>query len=161
MAVPVSSRSPELACFRGWLESVLALSGGFGSSPWELDRLFRAWGWAWEDSLKVCRWYRGSGFRDPLCPLVGAVVARCLGHRLDRRVVLGCPRVSALCAGMFYGRWREAEGVISGDSSACCLYARVVGVLPGRMHNRMVLEGDPFWVGVYGDWLRTNPRVVR
>lgn len=104
----------------------------------------------WRDvrvpSYRLVSWWRGGGYAeieqradDP----VWAYFARCMGHRLDKRVVLGSPRVAVLCAWAFFdGRWRDCEEVLGGDHVACYLYADLLGGrLPWRLHNRLVMEG--------------------
>lgn len=147
MADPVSSRNDrDFRLFAGWSSGVRLLADGSlcAERAWEWDRLERAW----SDAARVrpyvvSSWYRGSlvPSRD-LTPVVWAVVARCMGHRLDRGLVFRFPRVAALCTGLFFrGRWKECEGVVGGDVVACYFYARALGGrLPDHLHNRVILE---------------------
>jgi len=129
--------------FSSWSSGVFLLADG-----WPLDSL--RWGYyigAWRDArvqpYVVARWYRRSCVlsRD-LDPVVWCVLARCLGHRLDRGLVLRFPRVAALCSALFFkGRWREGEDSIGGDVVACYFYALALGGrLPDHLHNRLILE---------------------
>lgn len=108
---------------------------------------FSSMGWAWRaarvESRVLAGWYRRLPGRDRMSPVVEAWLSRCMGHRLDRRLVLCFPRVAVLCAGVFYGgRWGDCEGVLGDDWGACYLYAGVLGGrLPSALHNRVVLEG--------------------
>lgn len=143
--VDSSRMCPERSLFRGFLESLEVLAGGCSKDDERgFARVLGAWDSLLLDGLgPVVRWYRAAGHEFGLDPVARAYVGRCMGHRLDRGVVFRHPCVAALCAGMFYGgRWRECEGVVSGDHAACYLYARVLGGrLPVAMHNRLVLEG--------------------
>ena len=140
MAVPVSSSNPRRSLFRGWLRDlgVVMVGGSFGA-------ILESWPRVLVDSRSLASWYREGGYeelrvdaRDP----VWSYVARCLGHRLDRRVVLGHPRVAVMCAWAFHeGRWADCEGVLGGDRVACYLYAGVRGGLPDCLHSRLVMEG--------------------
>lgn len=136
-----SRMCPERSLFMGMLRSLEVL--GAGSKDGE-GGLVACWDSLLLDGLgPVVRWYRAVGHEFSLDPLARAYVHRCMGHRLDRGVVFRHPCVAALCAVMFHGgRWRDCEGVVSGDHAACYLYARGLGGrLPMAMHNRLVLEG--------------------
>lgn len=149
MGVPVSSRNDlSRHLFRLWLRDMDVLVGRvvFGSESWEFGEVVRAWSGVLVPSYRLVSWYRDGGYEDlKSCAEdpVWAYFARCMGHRLNRRVVLGSPRVSALCAWAFFdGRWRECEGVLGGDPVACYLYAGLLGGrLPRVLHSRMVMEG--------------------
>lgn len=157
MGVRVSSRNEEdYRSFRLWSEGVvgLSISESF-DGPWCMDRVLRSWRCSEVQSRWVVSWYRGMGCSVPIEPVVGAVLWRCMGHRLNRGLVLGFPRVAALCARLFwYGRWREAEGCLGGDPVACYLYALVLeDRLPDHLHNRMVLEHGSGMGWVVGRYL--------
>jgi hypothetical protein len=147
MAVQISSRNPSEMLFRNWmLDMNIVLGRQVSWNPLgELEALLEAWRRALVSPRVLAGWYRDGGASqirvcagDP----VWSYVARCLGHRLDRRSVLGCPRVAVLCAWAFHdGRWRDCEGVLGGDRVACYLYAGVRGGLPDSLHNRLVMEG--------------------
>ena len=147
MAVRVVSSNPRRALFREWLRDVDVVLGR--ESRWHPAGVFAGvldcWRRVLVEPRVLCSWYREGGYeefrvdaRDP----VWAYVSRCLGHRLDRRLVLGNPRAAVMCAWAFYeGRWRDCEGVLGGDHVACYLYAGVCGGLPRALHSRMVMEG--------------------
>lgn len=143
----ISSRNErDCRLFRHWSTGVRTLAE-VDSSSW--DVLKGAWSEArWAQPYVVASWYRGSSVLSRnLSPVVWAVVARCLGHRLDRRLVCRFPRVAALCSSLFFkGRWREAEDSIGGDVVACYFYASALGGrLPDHLHNRLILE----WSGEF------------
>ena len=146
MAVGVSSRfGSERLLLGGFVSDFgLLVVGCSKDDEAGFSRLLCAWerlrGWGLGP---VVRWYRAVGHEFDLEPVVLSYVHRCMGHRLDRRLVLRHPCVAALCAGVFEGgRWLECEGVVSGDHAASYLYAGGLGGrLPASMHNRMVLEG--------------------
>jgi len=119
-----------------------------------LNGVVEAFDGARERSYTVRRWYRGGGWGVQMKPAVAAYVNRCLGHRLDRVLLMRFPRLLPLCALVFHeGRWREAEEVVGGDHIACYLYARALGgVLPPPMHNRLVLEGGSVAVRYVADF---------
>lgn len=148
MAVQISSsKSPGYVLLRDWLVDLdVVLGRGFRWHPvGEFESVCESWGRLLVSSCVLRGWYRGGGHEllrarsgDP----VWAYMARCLGHRLDRRAVLGSPRVAVLCAWAFFdGSWLDCEGVLGGDHVACYLYSGVRGGLPRALHNRLVLEG--------------------
>jgi len=146
MGVIDSSRMcPERSLFRGFVVDFGVLVMGCSKDDEAgFSRLLESWEWLRGWGLgPVVRWYRAVGHEFDLEPVVSSYVHRCMGHRLDRRLVLRHACVAALCAGVFEGgRWLECEGVVSGDHAASYLYARVLGGrLPPAMHNRLVLEG--------------------
>lgn len=152
MGAGVRQENWQLLSFRRWVGGVRGLVPG-DDVFW--SQVLYCWDNALESPWRVRDWYRGSGFGDGLEPAVWCVLGPCLGHHLNRGLLLRFPRLAALYAGMFVGeRWRPGEDSIGCDGVACCLYARVLGGrLPDALHNRMVLEGDSRWVGVYGDFL--------
>ena len=144
MAFDVQSRKEVfLRAFRNWVGGVRVLSSDLsGSNDRVFEQYLEFWDWSCYDPQTVCGWYRSSGLGDEWEPVVRAVLYRCLGHRLDRHLVLGFPRVAALCSGMFFrDRWLEGEDSIGGDPVACYLYGkRLGGRLPSHLLNRLVLE---------------------
>lgn len=147
MAVQVSSSNPRRALFREWLRDMDVVLGR--DVRWYPRGAFEAVLESWRRVLVEPRvlagWYRDGGHEEiRVCAgdPVWAYVARCMGHHLDRPVVLGSPRVAVLCAWAFHeGRWAGCEGVLGVDPVACYLYAGVRGGLPRALHNRMVLDG--------------------
>lgn len=145
MAVPVYSSNPRAVLFRDWLRDLDVVMGRDSCWYGGFSRVLDSWRRVLVSPGVLCSWYREGGPEhlgvrsgDP----VWAYVARCLGHRLDRRAVLGSPRVAVLCAWAFHeGRWGDCEGVLGGDRVACYLYALVRGGLPEGLHNRLVMEG--------------------
>lgn len=148
MAVPVYSSNPRAVLFRDWLRDLDVVLGR--ESRWYPAGVFAgvldSWGRVLVSPRVLCSWYREGGHgeirvdaRDP----VWSYVSRCLGHRLDRRMVFGHPRLAVMCAWAFFGgRWEACEGVLGGDHVACYLYAGVLGGrLPRVLHSRMVMEG--------------------
>ena len=147
MAVSISSSNPRAALFRDWVREMGIFLGL--ETRWHplggLESILDAWRRVMVNPRDLVCWYRDGGFEhlgvgsgDPLW----AYVARCLGHRLDRRVVLGCPRVAVMCACSFYGgRWDDCEVVLGDDWVACYLYAVVRGGLSDCLRNRLVMEG--------------------
>lgn len=147
MGAQISSSNPRRALFRDWVRDLDVVLGRF--SRWHPEGCFEAILEAWRRVLVEPRvlfsWYRGGGHEelrvdsgDP----VWAYVARCGGQWLDRRVVLGNPRVAVMCAWAFHGgRWRDCEGVLGDDRVACYLYAGLGGGLPRVLHTRLVMEG--------------------
>jgi hypothetical protein len=145
MAAEVDSRKEVfLRAFRHWVSGVRVLSSDLiGSDDWVFVQYLESWQWSCYDPQTVCGWYRSSGLGDEIfSEVVRAVLHRCLGHRLDRRLVLGFPRVAALCSGMFFrDRWLEGEDSIGRDPVACYLYGKSLGGrLPSHLLNRLVLE---------------------
>lgn len=147
MASEIISRDPRRVLFREWLRDVDVVLGR--DQAWYPGGVFggvlEAWRRVLVEPRELCSWYR-SGGHEEIRPRGGdpvwAYVARCMGHRLDRRAVLGCPRVAVLCAWAFYdGRWLDCEVAVFGDRVACYLYAGVRGGLPRALHNQLVLEG--------------------
>jgi hypothetical protein len=157
--VVVSSRNgSERLLFGEFLGSLGRLSWDpcVSKDPgWEFSSLVSAFGVSSRESCRwVSHWYRLVGHEFDYEPVVRAYVMRCLGHRLDRGLVFGFPRLLPVCALVFFGgRWRDCEGVVSGDHGACYLYARVLGGrLPVVMHNRMVMEsylGESYFIRRY------------
>jgi hypothetical protein len=141
MAVQISSRNPRAVLFRDWMRDMDVVLGLDPVGSWS----FECWRRVLVSPRVLAVWYRDGGSgeirvcaRNP----VWSYIARCLGHCLDRRAVLGCPRVAVLCAWAFHdGRWVDCEGVLGGDRVACYLYAGVRGGLPDCLHNRLVMEG--------------------
>lgn len=146
MITSISSSDSRL-CFRDWVRDMEVVLGRV--SRWHphgpLDAVLEAWGRVLVEPRALLFWYRNGGHDEiRVCDgdPVWAYFARCMGQHLDRRVVLGSPRVAVLCAWAFHdGRWRECEGVLGGDHVACYLYAGVRGGLPRALHSRLVMEG--------------------
>lgn len=150
----VSRKDPAEGLFRELVWGLESLSFRLEDGAGGFDLMDLAWKRAFHPSYLVSGWYRRAGGLVRMDPVVWAFVSRCLGHRLDRRLVLGFPRVAVLCAAVFQGgRWRECEGVLGGDRGACYLYARVLGGrLPLALHNRLVLESglvDSYFIRRY------------
>lgn len=145
MAVPISSSNPRVVLLREWMRDMDIVLGRDSVGLWSFERVLECWGRVLVPPRVLSGWYRDGGSElvrvcsgDP----VWSYLARCLGHRLDRRVVLGCPRVAVMCAWAFFdGSWVDCEGVLGGDRVACYLYAGVRGGLPRALHSRMVMEG--------------------
>lgn len=155
MGSPVVSRKdPAEYLFGELVRGVEALSLLLEDGEGGFEVMLGSWDRAFHPSYLVSGWYRRAGGLVRMEPVVWAFVSRCLGHRLDRRLVLRFPRVAVLCAAVFQGgRWRECEGVLGGDRGACYLYARVLGGrLPSSLHNRLVLESglvDSYFIRRY------------
>ena len=69
--------------------------------------------------------------------------SRCLGHKINEKVLLKSPRLSvlySLC--ILKDRWRMAEDAIAADDAAAYLYSKYVicGRLPEKMHSEIVLK---------------------
>lgn len=145
MAVQISSRNPRAAFFRYWMRDMDVVLGRETAGSWAFEYLLECWRNVLVSPRVLAGWYRDGGSGEiRVCAgdPVWSYVARCLGHRLDRRAVLGCPRAAVLCAWAFHdGRWADCEGVLGGDRVACYLYAGVRGGLPDSLHNRLVMEG--------------------
>jgi len=145
MAVRVSSSNPRAALFLDWMRDMDVVLGRDSVGSWSLECILECWRRVLVSPRVLAGWYRDGGSShmrvcagDP----VWSYVARCLGHRLDRRAVLSCPRAAVLCAWAFHdGRWVDCEGVLGGDRVACYLYALVRGGLPDCLHSRLVMEG--------------------
>lgn len=159
MGVMVSSSNPRRVLLRDWVRDMDVVLGrekrwypGPGSA---FEAFLDSWARVLVESRVLAGWYRGGGHSEVRVCVgdpVWSFVSRCLGHRLDRRVVLGCPRVGVLCAWAFFGgRWVDLEGVLLGDPVACYLYRGVSGGLPSHLHNWMVMDSsvDPYIVGRY------------
>ena len=144
MAAPVSSSNPRAVLFREWMRDMDIVLGREWH-PSGFPGILDSWRRVLVEPRVLCSWYRDGGHAEiRVCrgDPVWSYFARCLGHRLDRRSVLGSPRVSVLCAWAFYGgSWVDCEGVLGGDWVACYLYAGVRGGLPDCLHNRLVMEG--------------------
>lgn len=147
MSSEISSRDSFRMLFRGWMRDMDVVLGRV--SQWHpsggFESILGAWRRVLVEPRVLVSWYRMGGHSEiRVCAgdPVWAYFSRCMGHHLDRAVVLGCPRVSVLCAWAFHdGRWRDCEGVLGGDHVACYLYAGVRGGLPRVLHSRLVMEG--------------------
>lgn len=70
-------------------------------------------------------------------------VERCLGHKVSPKKFLKYPKICVLYARQILkDRFKLAEDGIAGDSAAAYLYSKYVigGMLPDRMHSRLVLS---------------------
>jgi hypothetical protein len=137
------SRNPRAVLFRDWLRDLdIVLGRNFAWHPLgELEAILECWGRVLVDPRVLSGWYREGGSRFLSVKsddLVWSYVARCLGHRLNRRVVLSNPRMSVLC---WWSGWLDCGGVLGSDYVAHYLYAVVRGGLPDHLHSRLVLEG--------------------
>lgn len=85
----------------------------------------------------------GINFQNSEC-VCTAYLARCLGHSISEKLILGHPHVAVVYSrNVIRGRWRAAEAVLAGNSEASYFYNQFIMKgrgLPWKMHQELVMR---------------------